>query len=90
MIKAGAHPVTEADDILSVLKIKAKPISELEIFADSEEETVILKLVASGVHDSDALLKDSGLPLDSFNQTLTMLEITGKIRSEGAGHWTLS
>ena len=90
LIKAGAHPVTEADDILSVLKIKAKPISELEIFADSEEETVILKLVASGVHDSDALLKDSGLPLDSFNQTLTMLEITGKIRSEGAGHWTLS
>jgi hypothetical protein len=32
----------------------------------------------------------SRLDVTEFNQTLTMLEITGKVRSLGGGQWSLN
>jgi hypothetical protein len=45
--------------------------------------------LAGGETEGDALLALSKLEVSKFNQTLTMLEITGKIRSLGANKWTL-
>jgi hypothetical protein len=39
--------------------------------------------------DGELLLAQSGLGASEFSQTLTMLEITGKIRRLGANQWSL-
>lgn len=88
LIKAGALPVTEVEDILSALGLDGKT-TQLEILAANPEEQVVLELLKRGITDSALLLEQSQLAPTIFNQTLTMLEITGKIRPLGAGHWSL-
>ena len=90
LIKSGAVVVTDAQDIFNALKLDPKLLEKREVYGDNEEETIILKLIADGTHDSAELQKISEIDLALFNQTLTMLEITSKIKSEGAGRWTLS
>jgi hypothetical protein len=41
------------------------------------------------VSDGNELQQGSQLNIDVFNQTLTMLEINGKVRSLGANQWSL-
>lgn len=89
LLKAGATPVTDYTDVLHILGIEELPQQQtLKIGANPAEQT-ILDLLAGGVRDGDILLAQSSLDTTEFNQTLTMLEITGKIRSLGAGQWTL-
>lgn len=87
LIKAGAIPVTDVNDILSRLRIK--PVNTTLPLGDNEEEQAILNQIVAGVSDGNELQQLSGLPIDIFNQTLTMLELNGKIRSLGANHWSL-
>lgn len=88
LIKAGALPVTGADDILLALGIDTSK-RQVELFGDTTGETIVLKLLQSGVTDIHELQKQSELPTSIFNQTLTMLEINGKIKSQGGGQWSL-
>lgn len=88
LIKAGAIPVTDVSDILTALKIDNEQV-QLEILADNMEEEAILVLIKQGITDSTELLAQSLLDSKQFNQTLTMLEITGKIRPLGNSHWGL-
>lgn len=88
LIKAGAIPVTDLSDILTALKLDGKP-EQLEIMAANPAEQSILELLQTGASDSSLIQQQSGLPADVFNQTLTMLEITGKIKPLGSGHWGL-
>ena len=88
LIKAGATPVTSVEDILSALGMDSSP-QQLEILASSAEEQVIIDLLLQGITDAAILLEHSRLAPTIFNQTLTMLEITGKIKPLGAGHWSL-
>lgn len=87
LIKTGAFPVTSVDDILQALGLEPGQ-RRLPLGSTSEEDT-ILKLLASGETATDRLQALSQLPPTVFNQTLTMLEITGAIRSLGAGKWTI-
>lgn len=89
LIKAGAIPVTSVDDVLQALGITDKPAEQLEILAANKEEETILELLKTGVTDSSVLLERCELNTSLFNQTLTMLEITGKIRPLGGGHWSI-
>ena len=89
LIKSGATVVTDAQDVLNALKLEPSELTKRELFGDTEEETIILKLIAEGTSDSEALLKQSKLDPSVYNQTLSMLEITGKIKPEGAGRWTI-
>ncbi|MDZ7786224.1 MAG: DNA-processing protein DprA [Candidatus Saccharibacteria bacterium] len=89
LIKAGAVPVTEAEDILTALGMDSTQ-RQTELFGDTPEETTLLKLIADSIHDTHQLQKASELDATQFNQTLTMLEINGKIRNQGGGQWTLS
>ena len=57
--------------------------------AANQEEADILEILKAGTTDAALLQSASGMPAALFNQTLTMLEITGKIRPLGAGHWSL-
>lgn len=88
LIKAGAIPVTDVSDVLTALSMDTAP-QQLEILAANPEEETILALLKNGISDGSQLLAQSKLASQLFNQTLTMLEITGKIRPLGAGHWGL-
>jgi len=88
LIKSGATPVTSAEDIFHVLGIKGAAPTHIPKGATPEEQTII-NLLTQGESEGSALLDRSRLGVAPFNQALTMLEITGKIRSLGANKWTL-
>lgn len=90
LIKSGATPVTCAADILNALGISESPSNKRSILAANAEESVLLQLLLRGTSDASELLALSEFSPALFNQTLTMMEITGKIRPLGAGHWTLN
>lgn len=89
LIKVGATPVTDTQDVLNALGLKIKTVSQQELFGATEEESIILKLIAGGIVDGEELLGKSKLQAQTFSQTLTMLEITGKIKSIGSDQWTI-
>ena len=90
LIKAGATPVTCAADILSALGLEKMALKDKDIVAANAEEHAILTLLQSGLTDSNEIMQQTNLSAAIFSQTLTMLEITGKIKPLGSGHWTLN
>lgn len=90
LIKTGAIPVTSVDDILNAMNWKLDKLEPADIMASTDEERVILELLSRGLSDGNIILAESGLEVGKFNQVLTMLEITGRIRPLGANHWTIS
>jgi DNA processing protein len=89
LIKVGATPVTEIRDILVAMNLQQVSKRAMPLGAN-QEELSILDLLQQGISDSSELLHHSQLAPQIFNQTLTMLEITGKIRPLGAGHWGIT
>jgi len=89
LIKSGAVPVTRVEDILFALNIAAEKLPKREVAAANKEEQIVLKLLTAGVSDGTELLTQSALGTALFNQTLTMMEITGKIKAVGNGKWIL-
>ena len=87
LIKSGALTVTNSKDILLALGLDPEEPLPVAVAAN-KEEALILNLLQKGITDSAQLMANSKLDAVTFNQTLTMLEITGKIRPLGAGHWT--
>jgi DNA processing protein len=88
LIKSGALPVTEVADILHALGIA--PVKKAAPAGDTPAEQTILNLLSEGHDDGSTLQALSNLEIQAFNQNLTMLEITGKIRSLGNNKWALS
>lgn len=88
LVKTGATPITSAQDILTALGIGGQ-LELTEVLPANEQEAAILDQLKQGITDGQELQTLSGLDAATFNQTLTMLEITGKIRPTGAGHWNL-
>jgi DNA processing protein len=60
-----------------------------EIRGNDTAETAILRQIASGTADGDAILRATKLKPEEFNVALTMLELQGKIRALGANQWAL-
>lgn len=89
LIKAGATPVTTPDDIIGNLGISEGAEKRLPN-AENKQEYLLLEQLKLGINDADELLAITGLQPAVFNQTLTMLEITGKIKPIGNNKWTLS
>ena len=89
LIKAGAIPVTCADDILNALNWQELKTSNKKVVGDTDEEILIIRLLEQGFSDGAELLLKSELEASVFNQTLIMLEITGKVRPLGANNWSL-
>lgn len=92
LLKAGATPVTSYLDVLHALGLKDEKGTQTKttFMGNNESEQKLLELLRSGVSDGDTLLKRSDLEIALFNQTLTMLEISGHIRALGANHWDVS
>ncbi len=89
LIKAGAIPVTCVQDILDALEWQDLGAAPKKVHGETEEESAIIALLEQGVTDGALMLHKSGLQPSRFNQALTMLEITGRIRPTGANHWSL-
>jgi DNA processing protein len=90
LIKSGANLVTGSADILLALGISSRCKQGRTPKGDSAAEQLILDMLVAGEQEGSKLLSQSKLDVRTFNQTLTMLEITGKIRALGADTWTLS
>jgi DNA processing protein len=88
LIKAGALPVTDVSDILQALHLEDAQLIESVTAASADEEAILIQL-KQGVTDVNELQASSKLPPQRFSQTLTMMEITGKIHALGGGHWTI-
>ena len=89
LIKTGATPVTDVRDILAAMDLTMAETRQTAPLGATDDETTLLELIHQGMSDAAELLAHSQLVPAQFNQTLTMLEITGKIRPLGAGHWGL-
>lgn len=89
LIRVGANPVLGADDIFQVLGIQPAAARTMAKAGNTQEQC-ILNLLEDNVSDGSELLAKAKLPVDLFNQTLTMMEITGKVRSTGNNTWALS
>lgn len=87
LLKAGATPVTASKDVLRLFGLE--PQASTIRRGDNPQEQLLLDLLQQGLQDGAALLERSGLETAHFNQTLTMLEITGKIRPLGNNCWSV-
>lgn len=88
LIKNGATPVTSVEDILEALHISPSPgIKSTSNF--SGDELSIITLLQTQPHDGQALQAQTKLTTDSFQQTMTLLEINGHIRKSTDGVWHL-
>jgi DNA processing protein len=92
LIKDSATPVTELNDILYGMQLppSLEDRNIRRIRGDNQYEQTLIDLMEQGMTDGHELLYASGLHVSIFNQNLTMLRITGKIRPIGANHWALA
>ena len=96
LIKQGALPYTEPDDVLRELfpeeyiKKRKKPLKIDQIKGDSLEETAVLRALAAGITSGTEIAEKMSLTPEIFNQTITLLEIKSEVRSLGANHWSLT
>jgi DNA processing protein len=88
LIKAGAVPVTSVDDVLRALKLNPAAAKQT-VKGETEAEQLLIDLIRRGVSDGHELQLQSRLDIVLYNQSLTMLEIQGKIHPTGANHWSL-
>lgn len=86
LIKTGAVPITSVQDILSALNLESET-TNVSVMGANAEEAIILELMKRGMTDINELQKGSELSPELFSQTMTMLEITAKVRPLGSAQW---
>ncbi|HYH36366.1 MAG TPA: DNA-processing protein DprA [Candidatus Saccharimonadales bacterium] len=90
LLKQGyAALVTSYQDVLHDLGITDTQAGAPRIQGRNQHEQKLLDLLYDGVSDGFQLLAQSKLSVSEFNQSLTMLEISGKIYSLSANHWSI-
>ena len=89
LIKQGALPFTETEDVLGVLFPGHAKQLKFEVFGDTENEQKIIDAIKSGLRDGDKIIESLKFSASQFNQTVTLMEIKGMIRPLGANHWAL-
>ncbi|OHA13329.1 MAG: DNA protecting protein DprA [Candidatus Tagabacteria bacterium RIFCSPLOWO2_01_FULL_39_11] len=78
LLKNGASPIMNADDVLEILGIREKAQAE-EIFDETEKN--ILKCLESP-KDTENLRNEMNIDIKILNQKLSLLEIRGVIKNE--------
>lgn len=94
LIQQGATPYTEPDDVLRLLfpedyVKKARKARGRGLIGDNDVETAILTCLSEGLRSGEDIMKAAKLPPEVFNQSVTMLEIKGRIRALGGNTWGL-
>ncbi len=83
LIKQGAHPVTEANDVLAVFNLAKALQKEKEIKGETEEENKILEVLKENALSLDEIIKQTKLEPGKINSALILMELQGKIKRSG-------
>jgi len=94
LIRQGALVYTEPDDVLRELfpedyLKKTQEQKQLRLFGDTDVETLVLQAIGNGLRTSEEIMDATHLPTEVFNQTVTLLEIKGRVLALGMGNWGL-
>ncbi len=96
LIKQGAIPYTEPDDLLDLLfperivkRRSKKLLKKLLLKTDTEIEKQILTLIFEGVSDGEEIMKKLDVSASDFSMAMTMLEIKNLVIALGANQWML-
>ncbi|MDR3642043.1 MAG: DNA-processing protein DprA [Candidatus Doudnabacteria bacterium] len=92
LIKMGAKPITEANDVLQDLNLKSLPEQQSvqTTLGDSKEESILLKIINHDPVIINELIKESGLDAAAALSALTFLEMKGKVKNLGGQQYVLS
>ena len=85
LIKSGAVPVTSSSDVLAA--INAEIVESVAAQPANQAEATILELLQAGHTNSQELIERGGFSASEFANTISLMEITGKVRNLGAGNW---
>ena len=96
LIKQGAIPYTEVDDLLDLLfperivkRRSRKLLNKMLLKAETGVERRVLTLIFEGIADGDVIMKKLGITATEFSQAITMLEIKGLIVGLGMNKWMI-
>lgn len=87
LIKSGAIPVCSIEDILHVIGADNLAGTAVAQSGDTPEEQAILDELYRGRSDAHEIMVACGIDPQLYAETLTMLELAGKIRPLGNNHW---
>ncbi len=87
LIKAGAAPVTDVNDIFE--KLGLEPAKDTKLLARGHRAQKLHQLILSGVSDVDELIKRTDLEASEISSQLTELELSGYVKSLGGGQWSV-
>jgi len=90
LIKMGAYPVTNIEDILSQMNIKRTLFGKIFSYNKqgyNNEEEILLSLIENEPRFVDDLVRQSHLDVAVVNATLMMLEIKGVVKNVGGGYY---
>ena len=95
LIQQGAIPYAEPNDILRELFPEDytkhyRRLKKQRLFGDTDVETKILQAIADGTRSGEQIMQATHLPPEVFNQSVTLLEIKGRLRSLGMNTWSLT
>lgn len=90
LIKSGAIPVLNEQDIYDALGIEEDKLRQERFLGDTDEETILINLIKSGISSGEEIHSRSNLPIETSRKTLDMLEIKGVVRPLGNNHWQLT
>lgn len=85
LIKDGATPITDSQDILDALGLvddKNPSLNPLPLLTDPKEK-IIYELLTFEPLDRDGLIKKINLPVSEVNSLLSMMEVKGLIKETG-------
>lgn len=89
LLRQGATPVTCAENVLETIAPDLLRQQATLPLGSNQLETDIIRLVSDGVRDGNELQKRLAANPTDFSVALTMLELSGAIRSLGANQWTI-
>jgi DNA processing protein len=87
LLRSGAIPVTSSTDVLQALEFDTAIIPASLIRAQNPHEALIMQTLEGGGSTTQHLIEVTGLSAAEFAGVVSLMEITGKIRNLGAGHW---
>ncbi len=88
LIKTGAVPVTNAEDVFFALGLNPSEPKQTKIFRGSDNEQKIFDLIRHGIADQEELATAARLDGPTLSTALTMLEVNGYIRAD-RGCWSV-
>ncbi len=92
LIKMGARPVTDANDVLDALNLAqaTEYLESREVVPETPEEEKILEHLSREPIHVDELKHLTNLPITVINSTLTLMEMKGSVRHLGSMKYVLA